>query len=274
MGGARYGLGFFNSTGMDGFRTVGHNGALVHYNSDMVFDVNSGLGIFVATNSITGLGTSSLLANIILQNAVLEKTGEIFTLPYRADIEAVPIVLSSEELSRYVGLYIGSMEYYLIEMGESGALYMILPTIPDLPPLELIPMSDDSFESEIGRLWFDQMENNGEEVNVLRQGPLGLHMIASQLDIADAMANEYFMPWVGTFAAQPTANEVSLISTIRFGVSDIGLAYQQTSQIMGLSPTVPAIMSDNMWSASMEEITFDDNGSVESFIFAGMRFAR
>jgi len=274
MGAARYGLGFFNATGMDGFRTVGHNGALVHYNSDMVFDVNSGLGVFIATNSITGLGTTSQLANIILQTAVMEKTGEVPTLPYRADIEAVPIELSSEELLRYVGLYIGQMEYYLIEMGESGALYMILPTIPDIPPLELTPMSDGSFDSEIGRFWFDQLEDNGEEINVIRQGPLGLHIIASQLDMADVMANEYFMPWVGTFAAQPVTNEVSLISTFRFGVCDIGLAYQQTSQIMGLSPTLPAVVSDNVWSASMEDVTFDDNGNVESFVFAGMRFSR
>jgi len=72
--GLEYGLGFAHFTTENGFVAVGHNGQWHHYNAYMLFDVDSGLGVFVANNSVTGLAASNIMAFQLLQVAVMEKS--------------------------------------------------------------------------------------------------------------------------------------------------------------------------------------------------------
>ena len=273
FGGIEYGLGFAHMTGVDGFRTVGHNGALIHYHSNMVFDTNSSIGVFVAVNSVSGMAMATPLASAILQTAVQEKTGTLNLIPPRADAAAVPVERSAEELSALVGLYIGAGEYYLMELNENGILYMIIPAVPDLPPLPLTPLSDGSFSSMIGRLWFDRVGEGDEEAIVLRLGDLGTMMIAVRTDKEFFLANEKFEPWIGTFAAQPTAGEMSIIDSLRYGVDSFGIAYLQMMQ-MGIAPATPQSTWQDAWLLGVEDISFDANGKVQSFMLVGMRFVR
>jgi len=71
--GIEYGLGFARFPTDAGFHAVGHNGQWFHYNAYMVFDMESGIGIFVATNSHTGYEAAHFMALTLLQIAVAEK---------------------------------------------------------------------------------------------------------------------------------------------------------------------------------------------------------
>ncbi|MCL2840200.1 MAG: serine hydrolase [Defluviitaleaceae bacterium] len=71
--GIEYGLGFARFTTEDGFVAIGHNGQWHHYNAYMLFDVDSGLGVFVANNSTTGLEASNFMAFVLLQIAIIEQ---------------------------------------------------------------------------------------------------------------------------------------------------------------------------------------------------------
>jgi len=272
LGGVIYGLGFFHSTSVDGISFVGHNGSFIHYNADMLLDVETGIGVFVSSSSLTGLGIAQHLANTIMQTAVAEKAGSVPRLTLRADANAVPI--EATDLERHVGVYIGMMDYYIVLIGDSGNLYMDLPTAP-IPPLELIPMSDGSFISPlIGRLWFEEVYEEGETVGVIRQGDLGFHMIGARIDAEDLMPSESFMSWIGTFAAQPRMNEVSLATRITFGVDANGFAYQRAEQIMGINPTTPVVTADDAFSFGVSDTVFNAGGMLESFTLVGMPFVR
>jgi len=274
LGGLPYGLGFMRQTGMEGFTTVGHNGAIIHYYSEMILDPDSGLGVFVTVNSMTGLTAASAMASSILQAAVMEKTGTLKLMPPKADPEATPITLPAEKIAGLAGLYAGVMEYYVMDVGEDGALYMHFPTIPDFPPFPLTPMSDGSFSSMIGRFWFELVEEDGEQVMILRMGDLGFHMIAARVDKSLYVPSEDFAAWIGTFAAQPTENEVSIVAAFRFAVDSFGFATMHSIQIMGITPVSPTAAADKDWLTGFEKITIDEHGAVESFEIMGMRFVR
>ena len=72
--GLKYGLGFAHFPTGTGFYAIGHNGERIHYNAYMVLDVDSGLGVFVATNTITGYAISHIMALMLLQGAMAEKS--------------------------------------------------------------------------------------------------------------------------------------------------------------------------------------------------------
>jgi len=274
LGGLGYGLGFMHQTGMDGFQTVGHGGAIIHYYSEMSFNLDSSLGVFVTVNSMTGLQAASAMANAILQTAVMEKTGTLKLLPSKADPDATPATLSAEELAGFAGLYVGTTEYYLMDVGEDGVLYMHLPTVPDFPPLPLTPMSDGSFDSMIGRLWFELIVEDEEQEMVLRMGNMNFHMIAARVVKENFLPGESFVPWIGTFISQPAENEASLVSAFRFGIDGFGIANMESIQIMGVTPAAPVSAADKSWLMGFENIVYDDDGAVLSFQVMGMRFIR
>ena len=274
IGGLGYGLGFMHQTGMDGFETVGHGGAIIHYYSEMSFNQDSSLGVFVTVNSMTGLQAASAMATFILQTAVMEKTGTVKLIPSKADPDAKPATLSAVELAGFTGLYAGSTEYYVMEVGEDGMLYMHLPTVPDFPPLLLTPMSDGSFDSIIGRLWFELIGEGDEQEMVLRMGDLNFHMIAARVDKEHFLPGEDFAPWIGTFVPQPAENEASLVSAFRFGIDGFGFAIMESIQIMGVTTVSPISATDKSWLTGFENIVFGDDGAVQSFEVMGMEFVR
>jgi len=274
-GGLEYGFGFMSMVGENGFKVTGHNGAAIHYYTEMSLDPDSGLGVFVATNSMTGLGVSTAMGNAVLQTAVMEKTGTLNLMPPRANPSATPIELTKEQLAQYEGLYAGQIDYFLIEVDETGVMNLVITLVPDIQPFPITPMSDGSFISPaIGRLWFDKVTIDGKEEIIIRAGDLGIHMVGVKLEKEPFIATEELTPWLGTFRARPQAGEVSLASAISFSVDTAGIAFMQTAQIMGVSPIAPLSMEEDEWSHGIENITYNAQGQVQSFQLLGMPFTR
>ena len=274
MGAAEYGLGFLRVTADDGFSYVGHNGAAIHYYTEMALDPDSGIGIFIATNSITGLGVPTSMGGALLQTAVMEKTGTLNLAPTRANPLATPIEMAPEQLAPYAGLYIGNMDYFLVDLDDSGSLNLVITLVPGIPPLPLTPLSDGSFNSVLGRLWFDLVIEDGEEYVLLRVGDMGTAIIGVQAEKEDYIATDELTPWLGSFTPRPRSGEVSLVSAITFATDDAGIAYIQTAQIMGVAPISPISMETEAWDEGIENITYSTDGTVVSFEMLGMRFTR
>ncbi|MCL1842394.1 MAG: serine hydrolase [Defluviitaleaceae bacterium] len=274
IAGFEYGLGFMRMTTEDGFQATGHNGSLIHHNADVFFDMDSGLGVFVAANSITGMGVPNSVALSLLQSAVMEKTGTINALPARAQADATPIELT-DELLALAGFYTGQLTAF-IEVGESGGMYMSSPALPQLETFPITPMSDGSFDSLLGRLWFDRVEEDGEYVYALMLGNIGNNFLGIRVDREYFIATEAFMPWVGTFIAQFDENEIGIVTAYTYFVDENGMAFLQTSQLTGpgLATPVPVGEPAGAWLYGVENIIYDTDGLVQSFRILGLTLVR
>jgi len=276
LGGVRYGLGTMHMMLESGFRTIGHGGTLVHYHSDMVFDLESGIGVFVSLNSITGLPVPSVIAGALLELAVEEKTGTAPRQAPRADPAATPITLPLSQLEARTGLYVGS-DYFLVTLDETNALTLIIPALPALPPLPLTPMSDGSFATELlGRVWFNPVEHEGETGFALSIGNLGLAPAAFQADPDDFLANDEFTAaWTGAFVPQNQGNHVSMSTHWVFGVDAFGFANLHMVNLHNFNPTSPLPIGAGAWYAGLiQDIETGADGVVTAFTAIGLRFVR
>ena len=276
IGGMRYGLGTMRRTTGSGFETVGHGGNLAHYHSDMVFDLDSGIGVFVSFNSVTALPLAGALAADLLELAVEEKTGSVTRQAPRANPNATPISLPESQLEAFVGLYAGPMEYYLITL-EDGVLHFALPTLPGFPAQVLTPLSDGSFASELlGRVWFNPMTMFGEEAIAISLGNLGTAPIAFRADPDAFIATEAFVnEWTGTFAPVNEGIFRSSVLQMTLGVDEFGFATLNSTSIH-VNPFAPIGAADQNWAedTGFRQITRNAQGQVTSFVFSGLQFVR
>ncbi|MCL2287359.1 MAG: serine hydrolase [Firmicutes bacterium] len=274
--GLGYGLGFMNAIAMDGTIDIGHGGNVIHYHTGMRFDLDTSLGVFVSTNSASALPAAGAMTSAILQAAVTEKAGNVnIVLPVLADADAYEIEMSAEELEALEGLYLGLHEYYVIQVID-GELNMIIPIIVDqLPSIPLTPMSDGSFDSMIGRIWFANV--NGTDV--LKMGDFGFHIMAFKADNMEYfIAPEHFINYeIGTFEARPIEGEVTFVTHLVFGVDALGFATMQSVNAHGFSPVMPVPAADPTWDSfeGAEPIyEVDEDGVLISFRILGMDFVR
>ncbi|MCL2349926.1 MAG: serine hydrolase [Defluviitaleaceae bacterium] len=278
LGGMRYGLGVLHSTGMDGFQSFGHGGNWVHFHSEMIFNQEAGLGVFVSTNSISGIAAAPHLANSILATAIFEKTGTIDILPPRAKATATPIELPPPQLERYTGVFAGATEYYYLFIDpQSGILHFAIPFMPELPAFAAIPLSDGSFQTDIGRLWFEIIEEDGEEAAIIRMGDLGLHFIAVQAGQSRElfMATEDFLHQsAGYFAVVNEGNFYSMVTGLYFGVDAFGMAFMQISSLNGVNSASALNLGSDASMIGIDNIQYDTNGIAISFEMLGLRFER
>ena len=277
LGGIRYGLGVMFRTAGNGFESVGHGGTLVHYHSDMVFDLDSGIGVFISFNSITGLPLAGAVASDLLQLAVQEQTGTLNLQAPRADADATPITLPIAQLEALTGLYISSGEHYVISLNE-GVLYFNLPTVPSIPPLPLTPLSDGSFAVEfLGRVWFNPMTVNGEEVLALSIGNLGVAPSAFREEMENFLASEEFVDeWMGVFEVVNEGIYRSLVTHFISGVDAFGLAYFQSVNLHNFNPIslLPTGLADWVEVIGYQDIVRNEDGQVVSFVVLGKQFVR
>jgi hypothetical protein len=264
------GLGFVHMTGLDGYVTVGHPGNLVHYHSNMVFDIDSGLGVFVSANSISGMPVLNLAA-AILQAAVMEKTGTLNLPP--SDATVTPVIRWIHELEELEGTYffIGAthLTKAVIDMRTDGSgigtLFIInFPGVTD--PIELTPLSDGSFiAAALGlRFWFETVEG----VTTLYLGEFKTHLAGVRLEEADfellSSASTVFERWVGEYIAVTEGNHVSLISHATIGIDENGFPYMHLFALHGLEPfsyLVPLIVTnDRVVMAGGVELNAAGNG--------------
>ena len=261
------GMGILHSEGLDGFRYTGHGGNLVHYHSSMVFDRDNNLGVFVSTNSITGMAVVESIAVLILQTAIMEKTGSL-DLP-ESDPTVEPISLTEDELLDYVGIYmiVGSdrLAYVVLEEDE---LYLVNLS-GAIPTINLVPLSDGSFiNPDLGlRLWFVDYEGEmllflGEFMSQPAGGRLEseyFDQVATEEDISDL---------IGVYLPIMEEGEVSIIASVTVGVDDNGFGYASLTALHGnVAFTLLIPIDDNSYLGGLSFVFEGDNVFLE---FAGL----
>jgi hypothetical protein len=148
------GLGFMNMTMPNGFSFVGHGGSLEFFHTDTVFHLETGVGVFVAVNSLSGAPIASFIANTILQSAATEK-GFVPIIP-DFDLSGLePVERSAEELQRYVGFYPPALGNIILVDGT-----LFIEAAMGLPPMiPLTPMANGSFDlMGLDRFWFREVD--------------------------------------------------------------------------------------------------------------------
>ena len=266
------GLGLLYSTGLDGFTHVGHGGNLIHYHSDMAFDTDSGIGVLVSTNSITGIGVERVLSNVILQAAVFEKTGAL-NVP-APDLTVVPVALSAEELGKLEGIYmmVGESSFLQIAIEEDGILY--ISGITGVPfPLSLMPLSDGSFiNPDTGlRFWFEEQYDE----MVMFLGDFKTHLVGERLEPEQYLAREGFERWIGTYAFHiEKEDHLSIVSHLDVGIDANGFAYLRTYALHGQSPISPIVYIDEFTYGDDGLISFSMEDGVAWVTFFGAGFSR
>jgi len=233
-----FGLGILYNTGMEGFTRIGHGGNAIHFHSEMAIDRESGIGVFISVNSVSGLpAVGSLMTNILL-TAIHEKTGEL-RLP-ASDETVEPIEFNYEDFEGLAGVFTqaGGAEFIRIEVTEEGLnLYGILPVA-----MELLPLSNGSFVcTETGlRFWFDEMY----EETVIFIGEFRSVLLGTRLDPDVMTVPESFERWIGDYFPQVPEGHVSNLYRIVVGVDENGFAFTRTHTLNGLELIAPLIASD------------------------------
>ena len=260
------GLGFVHYTNMSGFEFAGHNGTLVHFHSDMVFCLDTGIGVFVSVNSTTGLPMAREIAVSFLISAIVEKTGDV-NIP-ESDPTVVPVELGFETLE--------AMEGWFIQIGPSDGLVQVVASeegyltlhgaIPGLD-LMLTPLSDGSFVcTQLGlRVRFDEVE--GETIILL--GEFGAVLIAIEIDPELIIAPEGFEKWTGTYLAYTPPGHVSVLYRIEVGIDENGFAYSRVFTLHHLNMFSPIISIDGELTTQFEE---DEYGTW--LVLSDVRFLR
>lgn len=270
MGGITYGLGFMQRMNLEGFSSVGHGGTLPHYHTDMIFDLESGIGVFVSVNTSTGVAAATMLADTILQSAVYEKIGALNLAPTMIDADAVPIDLSTDELQRYEGFYIlmGGQKA-TVELTEDNALVFIQHSMPEMP-LTLNPMSDGSFTNPlVGHLWFDEID--GEMTLFQTEFKI---LIGLRMNVESFLVNEEITSWFGTYEYKPESDRSApIITHIEIGIDEFDIAVAEIF-MPHMNQTTPLFQVDGVWyfGGSRLDVTLEDD--IASFEVQGVRFER
>ena len=261
------GLGFVHSTGMTGFTHVGHGGNMIHFHSDMAFDLDSGIGVFVSVNSITGMPLPADLSTFILMTAVEEKTGTLDEP--ESDLTVEPIEVDLEVLQALEGFFslTSNSEFVQVVASEEGHLYLygMAPTA-----LIFIPLSDGSFVfPDTGlRLWFEDVD--GELVFYF--GEFKSLLVGSQLNTELITAQEGFERWVGVYYAYTAPGHLFNLYRAEIGIDENGFAYMRVSTLNGLNLISPLIALDECNFLGGVTFSQDDDGTW--MLISGGRFLR
>ena len=273
--GWRYSVGLYHiSTYLAAFGGVfswwGHGGDLPPYHSHIAFNFASGIGVFVTTNSSTGNGPAVLATLGGITTAIFE-SGRLFALnlaPSAIDADAEPVDMNMSELEGFVGMYLGFTGFRVVSY-QNGNLYISRSENPGVRAL-LTPMSDGTFDSQFGRFRLETVEQDGEQVHVLRHGAIPWHVEGIMTDIDGFLADGDFMPFVGTFAAQTPQGHFAA-ANINFAVDDFGIAYIQN---VGAAGRTPIRNVDGIWWTGATNVVLSADGNVQSFTITGMDFVR
>ena len=127
-----YGLGAIHMN-VNGLETVGHGGNSLFYHTELIFNLENGLGVFVSTNSATGAAAASPIAHEIMAAALMEKTGSV----PRVEAEDVPLGLAGLEPVTLSG---DALENFI----QWAGIYTVVRHVEnDMPPLLEIAIAVD-----------------------------------------------------------------------------------------------------------------------------------
>ena len=211
------GLGLMHRTQPDGSVSIGHGGGLPHYVTEMILDFDNGIGVFVSANSTSSAAAVSPLAHMIWQAAVQDKTGESLPLP-SINMEGLePISLPVETLHQLEGWYTMGGQ---VALGQDGILYIT--QFPGMPPepLTLTPMANGSFDSALGRIWFEEV---GGTMTIFH-GDLKTSVLGERIEVSESDPN--FSRWVGTYYSVGYNDmDFQILHHLRIGINESNFAY-------------------------------------------------
>ena len=181
-------LGFVHANLPDGRSFTGHDGAWIHYFTNLVFDFEHGIGVFAVTNTATGAPIAGI-PNAMLFSALYELYDvgyHIVTLP-----DAEPTELPLEEFELIAG-YFPPLGW--LEISEDGLLHFPHLFGPDVH-LEFIPLDDGSFFTPLIpiRFWFKEL--NGRMVMLSGDQAMGVESER----IYPWQADERLDRWMGSW---------------------------------------------------------------------------
>lgn len=241
FGNLRFGLGFNMASELDGFAHWGHGGTLVHHHAAFALDMNNGLGVFVAANSVAGMYvTPEAFASLLLRTAI-EESGGLLVLP-SPDLGVEMVEMSREELLGFEGLFVGmgiSENLWKIEAGD-GALLLHAPIGEE--PMEFVPLSDGSFAFAgdfAFRIWLDDSYSE----TLIFAGEFKNTLMAAALPAEYLAVPDGFEQWLGVY--EPVLDEPhhrSLVTSLEVGMDgELGFAYMRMATLHGLAPFSPLI---------------------------------
>jgi len=214
----QFGLGTHSIQWANGLVTQGHDGGTTHYLTSMQFHFDSGIGIFLSTNSQTGGGAFMAVMQAAMTAAVQEIMGDIDLLMLRGPGE--PEERPREELEALTGFYSG---LGWLKINNAGNLEF--GNVPGIPvPLELIPYTDGSFGLPfIGtRFWFDELDGS----MAIFQGDHPITSGTKRIEGGLWQADENFTRWAGTFKYYTeTQNSFTIVPYVNLIVDENGYAF-------------------------------------------------
>jgi len=230
----------FGLIGMEafGFDLVGHDGLLENFGTAVFFHPETGLGVFVNANDTMGIAFVVSLAQSILATAIEEKTGIPMTLPddptagvefVPIDIFAVPITLTADEVAAFMafqGVY-DFGDAGIIEIAAVDGQFYALALGMEFP---LTPMSDNTFDSLLGRVSFETVD--GDAIMVVNAG--GVPVRGERFTPVDITPPAGIAPWLGTYRFVPSFDgELPLISEITLHIDPRGNLLVSATQRTG-----------------------------------------
>jgi len=266
------GLGLIYATGFDGFTHVGHSGNVIHYHSDMAFDLDSGLGVFVSVSSISGMGVDRYLAVEVLQYAVYSKTGALDKPT--PDYNVTLLALTPEELAEFEGVYalIGESEFIQVVVAEDGMLYVL--NLSGIPfPLVFLPLSDGSFINPDfeSRLWFEEIE----DILLLFAGDYKTHLIGQKLDVEFYQPDDGFERWIGIYEVQlEEEDHVSIVSHAVIGLDPNGITFIRIYALHGQASISPLMFIEESTYYAGDVLEFEIDGDTVFMTFSGATFVK
>jgi len=269
----QFGHGLYRSFGVDGTIHYGHGGNLVHYHSYMMLDRDSGIGVFVSTNSTTGMVGASLIAQTIISTALAEGGMSLGSAPSIADPDAVPISLTRAELERYEGIYFAPGQYFWLLATDEGEMQLFVSTyLLDEPMIQpFVPMSDGSFTDPTGTRFWPQEINGTMWFSV---GDAGMVRFLQRVDLSTVLSDEEVEPSLGSFVPEMPAGHISLIYNITIAFDRVGVPIMYSSAIHGITTMAPLLAAEAELLGFDSGEEFDDEGRLTAFYFVGIRFVR
>ncbi|MCL2620316.1 MAG: serine hydrolase [Defluviitaleaceae bacterium] len=295
-----YGLGFLGATMAIGISIAGHAGGIYHYFTDMLFDTDSQIGVFVSTNTHAGTFVATPVTAAILEMAVIEKTGmdidaiiaemqaEVSDTPALYDPEATPHPMSDEELVEFIEEFGG-----LYDFGPLGFWYVGLAdgviTISSGDEVSHIKrMSDGTFGIIYGeaipnsRYSFMMMEE--QAISVFIASALGAVIPAQRIDdieawqamIEEQIAPEYFSRFLGFYNFVPQVeNEASPLAG-QWIVALDGFGRATLAQITPFMPPVGQLLTryEDRWFFMQTPIFFTYEDGVATLDLMGGQYVR
>jgi len=272
-----YGLGFFRIS-IDGLETVGHGGNITHYHTEMIIHLETGIGVFVSTNTISGITITTALAYTVMDAAITEKTGvsPLPPLPTQPELPAGEGAMLSEEeliaLAAFEGIY---------SFGEAGVWELeivdgVLTWRSGDIMFELTPLPDGTFDSLAGIYSFEFVD--GVAIATLTAGDTQVPGIRLD-DSYEIEVPEEIMAWVGVYNFVPQVeNEAGIITQVIISVNEHGLPLMTMIQPIHAyfdAPEIPLGEYNGYYFAATMPVRFlvDDDGN-KTIDLMGALFAR